>query len=208
MGDIARLFDFEALDGQPIEGADVDAEFDQLVATINALTDANIDSAAAIALSKLAIVPMVRVTRDASQSVADTTVTVVAFNTERYDTGVAAGFAAMHDTASNNSRLIAPVAGVYSIFGHVQWTMGDGAENIHIAFRVNGTTVIASSTPLTANPGATHRSALSTEMSLAANDYVEMYAFQNSTPGTTPASVTANAQYSPEFGMSFQSRVS
>lgn len=51
MADISRIYDFE--DGQVLTEAQLDAEFNQIIATINALDNDNIAASAAIAPSKI-----------------------------------------------------------------------------------------------------------------------------------------------------------
>ena len=74
------------------------------------------------------LAPAVRVFHNASQSITNSTLTALAFNSERFDQ--AGGVAStMHDTVTNNSRLTAIYAGVYMIGGTIRWasTPGQGS---------------------------------------------------------------------------------
>jgi hypothetical protein len=136
-------------------------------------------------------IPAVRVTRTAAQSIEDSVTTAVAFDSERYDT------AAMHDNATNNSRLTAPVAGIYLVAAEINWPFDpDGNRQLHL--RVNGTDpdiVIQSVAPTASNTLQA-----TTQVRLQAGDYVEAYVFQDS-GGFLNVSKTNDS--SPEFSMTW-----
>jgi hypothetical protein len=197
LADLSRLYNFVA--GTPAVADEVDAEFDQLVATINNLDDANIASGAAMALSKLAVVPAARVFHSAAQSIASGVNTALAFNSERFDTNV------IHDTAVNNSRLVCKTAGVYVIAGQVEWagSASSGVREVHI--RLNGGATLAKQQVGQEQTSFAVPMSVATEYALALNDYVELVVFQN-TGGAVD--VLANGSYSPEFSMAYLGRAS
>jgi hypothetical protein len=114
------------------------------------------------------------------------------FDSERWDT------ANLHDTATNTSRLKAPVAGKYYIFANITWEtpLGSGFWGLRIV--VNGKTAISEQT--LPNNGASFRTSMSigTMYALNAGDYVEVQVFQNSGGFIAVKQITAT---SPEFGM-------
>ena len=114
----------------------------------------------------------------------------LAFNSERYDNG------GLHDTVTNNSRLTALKAGVYSIWGGVRWA-GNATGVRSLEIRLNALSTIGSNE---ATPGGTawRDQVGCTIFKLAVNDYVELAATQTS---GGDLSVVRQADYSPEFAM-------
>src|SRR5262245_18850717 len=135
-------------------------------------------------------IPAVHVTRTTAQSIEDSVTTAVAFDSERYDT------AAMHDNATNNTRLTAPVPGIYLVAAAVAWPFDpDGFRQLHL--RVNGTmTDIAFQgvDPIAAGLQA------ATQVRLEAGDFVEAYVFQDS---GGLLNVSKFNDSSPEFSMTW-----
>lgn len=127
------------------------------------------------------------------QSVPHNTSTVLTFDSERYDGD------AMHDPAVNPSRLTVPagLGGRYRL-----WVLATYAGNVTgqrvVDLRLNGTTVIASDQRQAMLGGFQTPMSVSVEYDLVPGDYVEVVCFQNS--GAAVA-VKANANYSPDFGM-------
>jgi hypothetical protein len=117
------------------------------------------------------------------------TLTAIPFNAERYDA------LALHDTATNNTRITPPVAGKYGIGGSAQFEISAvGSRELWI--RLNGTTPIAA---VAAPPGFTREALLTVHTEYDFNgttDYVELCAYQNS-GGNLNVEVEANS--SPEF---------
>jgi hypothetical protein len=152
--------------------------------------------------------PAARVVGGESQAVASGAFTVVAFDQERYDT------AAMHDNASESSRLTAPVAGIYEIGASVEWDALDGTVDAIILVKNAGGGPVAgswladdSNTLNATNQGH----AIGTVASLEAGDFVEVVVFQNSGIG---AALRSNGnsladsfggvgEYTPEFSMTW-----
>jgi hypothetical protein len=101
---------------------------------------------------------------------------LMTFNSEAFDT------ANIHSTASNTSRLIAPVDGVYLIIGGVS-VVPNSTGSRGLLFMVNGagtcTNPIAQSSNIPPSSGNTN-SQISTIYYLSANDYVEFCGIQSS----------------------------
>lgn len=136
------------------------------------------------------ILPQARVFNDANISVANNTVAALTFNSERYDSGD------LHSTSVNTGRLTAPITGLYAVGACVSFA--SNATGIReVELRVNGTTVIAID-DRPANTGAVTVISIDTQYRLAATDYVEVLAFQNSGGALN---VLVSASYSPEFWM-------
>lgn len=131
-----------------------------------------------------------RVYHDASQSIADSTFTTLAFNSQRWDTDT------IHNPAVKNSRLTCKTAGKYAIMASIEWSAsGVGRRDIRI--RLNGATSIANII-LEAIAVINQRFFLATIYDLAFNDYVECQVYHTA---TVAVSVVSEAQYSPEFMM-------
>lgn len=131
-----------------------------------------------------------RVFHNANQSIPNLTATILAFNSERYDTDT------IHDPVINNSRLTAKTAGKYVIIGNIFWTSFVGGRRT-FNFRLNGATIIANE-EMPIAPGGISYGALSTIYDLALNDYIELAVFQSSGAGL---SILVSANFSPEFMM-------
>ena len=137
-----------------------------------------------------ASIPAVRVTRTTDQSIANNAGTPLAFDSERYDT------AAMHDNATNNSRLTAPVAGIYAVTVEIDWLFNaTGIRNLEL--RRNGATPIATQT---VSPPPTGDQEVTTQVRLGAGEFVEASVQQNSGGSL---SVSKANEYSPEFSMTW-----
>lgn len=116
--------------------------------------------------------PMVSAFRAAVQSVPNTTYTAVTLDSEEFDTH------AMHDTAVNPSRLVAPFAGKYRVTYFVQWA--PHATGIRTGrVRVNAT--LLKNLPLMQGFAADENSMTgSFTAELAKGDYVELEVYQSS----------------------------
>lgn len=113
-----------------------------------------------------------RVKRTAAQTISDTTFTTINWDAEDYDT------AAMHDNATNNSRMTAPTAGKYLLTVVISFdTSGVGFRKL--AYTINGGANIMLKTDKVQGtvPQRTHGS---TVENLAANDFIEIRVDQNS----------------------------
>lgn len=122
MADIARLFNF--VDGTPAVADQVDAELDQLIATINNLDSANLSPTAGITNGQLATGSAGLATgsfsayRNAALSLANAA--VVVFDTEEWDVSN------WYDTA--NGRFTPQVAGYYRLTGRLQVQLASGLD--------------------------------------------------------------------------------
>lgn len=140
--------------------------------------------------------PAVCVFHNANQSIANNTITALAFNSERYDQAGGAA-STQHDTVTNNSRLTCRYAGVYAIAATISWT-ANGTGHRRIELRLNATTVIASDTRTSIGAGLPTEQHVGRHYALAVNDFVEVRVLQDSTISLN-ALVTGNL--SPEFMM-------
>ena len=134
------------------------------------------------------------VTHNANQSVNDSTNTVLAFNTERFDTAPA-GATAWHDTSSNNSRLTFPIDGTYLIHGQVCWaTDGDGYRILELL--ANGSEVVARTRMASSGTAGPTNQEVSVTRQFLAAQYVELRCYH-----TAGAAINVETQtsYSPQF---------
>ena len=129
----------------------------------------------------------------ADETLATATDTALTFDSEREDTD------AFHSTSSNTSRLVAPVAGRYVLTVTVRFASNSTGYRM-VYFKINGTTFIPGVQTANAISGAVTTLTASASYRFAANDYVEVYAFQNS--GGNLA-VVATGNISPEVTMQY-----
>lgn len=142
--------------------------------------------------SKFGRLPAARAFHSASQSIAASNDTILAFNSERFDT------AALHGTTTDNSRLTAPISGIYYITAHVAWASNDSGLR-EVSLKKNGATVIArSQVPAVTSAGT--RQELSTLYRLLAGDFVEVEVYQESGGALN---VSSDPQWTPEFTMAW-----
>lgn len=131
-----------------------------------------------------------RVYNSANQTIANTAWTLLAFDSERYDTD------AIHNPTTNNSRLTCKTAGKYIISGQATFysnTIGLRYVDIFL----NGAKILGRFCQAALN-GDTSPVETTTVWELAVNDYVELRVYQNS--GGNLA-VISFASLSPEFMM-------
>jgi len=129
-----------------------------------------------------------RLRHSAVQSTANNTPVALTFDTEDYDSG------GLH-AAGNPTRLTAGIAGNYRIYGNVNWATGTGFRDLYI--RKNGADILAY-VRIPAVSGSGTLLTITTDDDLAAGDYVELVAVQNSGGALN---VNFVARYSPVFGM-------
>ncbi len=106
-------------------------------------------------------------------SIANNTLTTVAFNSETYDTD------AYHDNSTNNSRITIPAGktGYYSVTATGQWDVnGTGRRELYIA--KNGT--LLASCEVTASAAAYPSPFFTSPLYLTAADYLEVKMYQSS----------------------------
>ena len=123
-------------------------------------------------------------------AIATNTFTALTYNSEDFDTD---GF---HSTSSNTSRLTVPtgLGGKYSIKAQLEWNVN--ATGIRaLKIYKNGTAVKASTEAV---PSSTVYVGLvmSTDLELAAGDYIELYAFQNIGTNLTVYPTQIDGQFS------------
>jgi hypothetical protein len=128
----------------------------------------------AVGPSKIGTLPAVRATLGTEESIpgggAETTLDWAA---EDFDTG------GMHDNTTNNSRLVAPVAGVYQINVAVRWN--ETNSNAHYLAIYNSSASRLASVAQTAPPSGSWDQAVSTLYRLTAGDYVQAKVFNYDT---------------------------
>lgn len=133
-----------------------------------------------------------RVYNSGNLSIAHNTVTALTFDSERFDTD------GLHSTASNTSRLTAPVAGIYFVSGNIRWAAnGTGRRDLYIV--VNGTTTVAADSRPPVSGADPIDQSISTLVNLAAGDYVELQVYQSSGGALN---VEVAGAFSPDFMMS------
>jgi hypothetical protein len=139
-------------------------------------------------------IPAAHVSNSGNQSIASTGVTALAFDTERYDT------ANMHDPASN-TRLTAPVTGLYAITAQVQWAATSATGLRQLGLQKNASTFMAADTrdDVASTTSGTSQE-VTTQARLQAGDFVRAQVFQDS---GSDLNVVANPEFSPEFSMTW-----
>jgi hypothetical protein len=131
-----------------------------------------------------------RVYNSVDISIADSTVTTLTFDSERWDSDT------IHSILTNTSRLVATTAGLYDIGAAIEFE-SNATGFRYVALRINGTTVPAIDTRPAVNGFGT-RVSLTTTCNLAANDFVEVAVFHTS---GVSLKVLASPNWSPEFWM-------
>ncbi len=118
-------------------------------------------------------VDAVRVIRTTNQSISNNAVTAISFDTETYDLGRGLW------VVGSPTRITAVVAGVYTFTGCIRYDAN--ATGLRSALlRANGATLFGAQSE--SNPSGTNDTAVivSADFLLAAGEYVELCAFQNS----------------------------
>jgi len=145
--------------------------------------------------------PSCRVTASSTANVSTGAITLVAFDGESWDWPTSA----MHDTSTNNSRLVAPIAGKYVISATTEWTANaTGLRAIQIrknagGSSVGGTCMAELDVPAAASQLWTVH--FSDVYELAANDYLEVFRYQSSggnlapTAGNNPTPAWASLRW-------------
>lgn len=112
--------------------------------------------------------PSCRVAHSANQSIANNTVTALAFNSEAFDTH---GF---HDPATNNSRLTVPtgLGGKYAIFAGVDWDAAGAGYRV-LTLRLFGATALATQRWYAPAGVAFHQQSVASMYPLGDTDYIE-----------------------------------
>lgn len=132
----------------------------------------------------------VRVFHSVNQSIPNNTNTILAFDSERYDTNE------MHSTTVNNSRITCKTAGKYLIIASVLFDANTDGRRV-VRIKVNSHTIIENVSLPLGDSGGSNMTA-STVYELNENDYVEVEVLQTS---GISLNIVANSRYSPEFMM-------
>ena len=112
--------------------------------------------------------------RTTTQSISDSTSTVIAFNAaDVFDTH------AMHDTVTNNSRITIKAAGKYLFFTTFVWEQNIVFDRLQ-GFMKNGAADYLSYSIQAGNSAFAIYTTLTAIASMAVNDYVEVEVYQNS----------------------------
>lgn len=140
--------------------------------------------------------PQARVYNDtsANNTLTSGTEATVVFNQERWDNGD------LHSTSANTGRLTAPITGLFLFGTHLAIASnatGRRYVGLRVTFAAGGSAFVAFDERAAVNGDDTYIS-LSTSYQLAAGDYVEVRAFQNSGGALN---VLAGGNFSPEFWM-------
>jgi hypothetical protein len=130
--------------------------------------------------------PSVAVHREGGLSLTGTSPTPIPWDRDDWQDNVAAN--AMHNTASNQTRLVAPMAGKYTVTSAVQFANNVSAPFMTIALNVNGTQTRVALAGGTANK--TNGIFISAPLKLNANDYVEVVASSTVSGHTITAGIT------------------
>ena len=99
-------------------------------------------------LDFLATPPSVRATASSTTAIANSTWTLIAFDGETWDWPTTA----MHDNSTNNSRLVAPVAGKYQVTAFSAWT-ANATNARYLMLRKNSGGASGGGTVLSQNQG-------------------------------------------------------
>lgn len=112
----------------------------------------------------------------AAIGVANNSSTALTFNSESYDTDPNGE---LHSTASNTGRLTCRTAGKYLVAGAVEWAANaTGQRNLQI--RLNGSATLKTDNRMNLSGSYPCAMTVSVVVDLAAGDYVELMAFQDS----------------------------
>jgi hypothetical protein len=141
------------------------------------VTEAKLDEIST-ALNFLLAPPRCYAYKSGAGSLASATWDAINFGAEAYDSHAA------HDNATNNSRLVAPESGLYTIKAHLTFAINaNGIRGLDI--RKNAAGVQTAGTDLTflilSGNGTTQtRIGASVDAQLTAGEYIEVFAYQNS----------------------------
>lgn len=139
-----------------------------------------------------------RVTHSATQTVGTASATLIAFNTEVFDTN------AFHDNVTNNTRLTIPTTGYYTVKASLYYTeVTVGGDQRKLMFFVNGVQVYEEMGGMAVTASDLNGLSASCTLLLTAADYVEVKMYQDSGSTVTVATDSATARQ-PQFEALFQ----
>jgi len=109
-----------------------------------------------------------RANRTSAQSIPHATLTIVAFNSELFDTD------GMHSTVTNNSRITIQTAGVYDVGFNGAFAAGSDYTRVRAILRMNGATDIVIG-PIGASSSPVEQPVMvSTQYEFDVGDYIEV----------------------------------
>lgn len=150
-------------------------------------------------MTNLIVPPACRVYAGTATQVAIDTLTILQFESERFDTD------SMHSTSTNTSRITCNTDGIYDIRAHVEWDV-NATDHRATQIMLNGSTVIAQVVQQAVQVASTRTEQIcSAHYALVAGDYVQVCVFQS---GGSPLSVTVSGNHSPEFSAVWLGRTS
>jgi hypothetical protein len=147
----------------------------------------------------LPLQPSVRVYHNAGQPISNGVETVLAFNSERWDTAAGAA-STMHDPATNNSRLTCRYAGKYHVTANIEFAANATGQR-QVYLRINGTPGQYAGFVSTPGSGFSVGLIVSGVLDLAVNDYVQVFVYQNSGGSLTVSGSSATNFYGCDFMM-------
>jgi hypothetical protein len=159
----------------------------------NSLGDADVLNGSLATTEFASSIPAAHVTHSVSQGIANDNRSTLAFDTERYDT------ASVHNNATNNSRLTAPVKGIYAVTAQVYWQATPTGRRIVYLTRNANPDPIAVDDTQSSDSGFVGQE-LTTQVQLAAGDFVQAEVRQTSGGSLN---VIGGASFSPEFSMTW-----
>lgn len=133
-----------------------------------------------------------RVYHDAHQSIPNTTLTWLAFNSEDYDTD------SIHDNVVNNSRLTCKTAAKYIIIGGIELAGLNAGKFANLRIQLNTGTTIAMTGFNASFTGGTPQMGVSAIYDLSVDDYVELGVYHDHGAARL---VQSFWDYSPKFAM-------
>lgn len=136
------------------------------------LAECNASGFGAFLPDEIANPPAANVYHTTPQSIANGVLTVLAFNSERYDTD------SMHDNATNNNRITVQTAGVYSLKASLTWE-GNSTGERRVSIRKNGTEILVSDERPTVQSDPFAQTVAYDEEAIV-GDYFDIVVFQNS----------------------------
>jgi hypothetical protein len=138
-------------------------------------------------------IPAARATHSANQAIPSGLLIVLPFDSERYDT------ANLHDESTNNSRLTAPVTGIYAVTAQVEWSQQNVGSRYMELRRAGTLTRIAKERMVAVGGHPTHQE-LTTQVRLGAGEGVELAVQQDA---DTDVFIHALREYSPDLSMTW-----
>jgi hypothetical protein len=146
--------------------------------------------------SMIGTIPAARAYATQDQTIPFSTTTPVALDAEAFDN------ANLHNTATNNSRLTAPIAGIYQIEGAVQWDSNTTGNSRNLSIQQFGSDprpLVTDARP--ANVTSQRTNVASTLTRLAAGDYIELRVIQDGGAGVKVLNCTGAGNRCPVLSM-------